>query len=101
METIINLTKGQKDTLNALEKGDYSKLRMANITRLLKKTINNEELSKKIIPRVVDYQRKVQVLPYYLPTNPQNNHHKNRIFPFFSSRQQQQSIYYPLYSVVV
>lgn len=60
METIINLTKGQKDTLNALEKGDYSKLRMANITRLLKKTINNEELSKKIIPRVVDYQRKVQ-----------------------------------------
>ena len=60
METIlINLTKNQKDTLSALKEGKYDTIKMANVTRLLKKIITNDELSRVVIPKVIQYQMKI------------------------------------------
>ena len=58
METVIlNLTKKQKETLSSLDKGQYDKLNMANITRLLKKIIVNDELTKQVVPQIAEFQK--------------------------------------------
>jgi hypothetical protein len=53
----ILLTKGQERTLVHLNKKEYSDVKQADITRLLKRMLDRKITATEIVPKVIDYEK--------------------------------------------
>ena len=53
----VVLTRGQKLTLERLNKNDFEPIKQADITRLLGKILDTESTAKEVVPKVIEYEK--------------------------------------------
>ena len=53
----VVLTRGQKLTLERLNKNDFEPIKQADITRLLGKMLDTESTAKEVVPKVIEYEK--------------------------------------------
>lgn len=51
------LTKGQKLTMDRLNKRDYDSIKQADITRLLSRVLDQKQSAEDLVPKVIDYEK--------------------------------------------
>jgi hypothetical protein len=52
-----NLTKGNRSTLERLDKQDYGMIKQADVTRLLARMLDSKETATEVLPKVFEYEK--------------------------------------------